>query len=173
MNLKVPVAVSDHSQGPEDAPIILIEYGDYECPYCGRAFPEIKKVEKHFGSNLRFIFRNFPLREIHPYAEAAAEAAEFAATKGVFWEMHDNIYLNQRLLSIPTLIKLAEELNLSIADLERTIEKRAYESKIQKDFLGGIKSGVNGTPTFFINDQRYDGPPTFNSIVASIEANVK
>src|SRR5271163_1967267 len=99
--LKVPVTADDHIQGDPDAPIILVEYGDYQCPHCGHAYPIVKRVQKHFGKRLGFVFRNFPLSEIHPYAESAAEAAEFAAVQGRFWEMHDGIFENQDTLGLP------------------------------------------------------------------------
>src|SRR5579871_499235 len=96
--LKVPVTDNDHIQGNEHAPITLVEYGDYECPYCGQAYPIVKKIQKYFGENLRFVFRNFPIVDSHPHAGIAAMAAEFAATQGKFWEMHDVLYENQEYL---------------------------------------------------------------------------
>src|SRR5437588_11789207 len=122
MSLKVPVTPGDHIQGDEDAPILLVEYGDYECPHCGHAYPIVKRIQKHFGKRLGFVFRNFPLNEIHPNAEAAAETAEFAATGGKFWEMHDSIFENQPTLSLKTLLQLAEQLNIEPADLQMALE---------------------------------------------------
>ncbi|HEX6467050.1 MAG TPA: thioredoxin domain-containing protein, partial [Terriglobales bacterium] len=115
--LKVPVTSADHIQGEEDAPVTLVEYGDYECPHCGRAYGIIKRVQKHFGRRLRFVFRNFPLNESHPNAENAAESSEFAAAHGRFWEMHDLLYENQEQLSLPALLELAESLGLSGKEL--------------------------------------------------------
>lgn len=168
--LKVPVTSDDHSQGDENASVTLVEYGDYECPYCGMAYLMIKRLQKHFGKQLRFVFRNFPLAEMHPQAEIAAEAAEFAAQHGRFWEMHDLIYENQSQLSMPMLLELGEKVNLSSSDLENAIMSKAFASKIRKDFLSGVKSGVNGTPTFFINDQRYDGPLKLNDLISAIDS---
>src|SRR6266436_6495496 len=111
--LKVPVGTADHIQGDENAALTLVEYGDYECPHCGHAYPIIKRVQKHFGKRLGFVFRNFPLSEIHPNAEGAAEAAEFAGTHGRFWEMHDGIFENQSTLGLPLLLELAEAFELS------------------------------------------------------------
>src|SRR3954465_3154513 len=105
--LKVPVGAGDHLQGPAEAPVLLVEYGDYQCPHCGHAYPIVKRVQDHFGKKLGFVFRNFPLNEIHPNAEAAAEAAEFAATKGKFWEMHDAMFEHQKNLSDQSLLALA------------------------------------------------------------------
>lgn len=170
MVLKVPVTEQDHIQGSKNAPITLVEYGDYECPYCGKAYPMVKAVQKHFGNKLRFVFRNFPLKEAHPHAEMAAEAAEFAATKGIFWEMHDRIYENQDHLSIENLLELGQSLGLSVEELKKALQKSSFEDKIQKDFIEGIKSGVNGTPTFFINGQRYDGNYDYDSLVNAIDS---
>ena len=115
--LKVPVTSADHIQGEADAPLTMVEYGDYECPHCGQAYPIVQEVQKHFGKRLRFVFRNFPLNDSHPSAEAAAETAEFAAAKGRFWEMHDAIFENQDNLGLGMLLELAEALGLSAANL--------------------------------------------------------
>lgn len=154
--LKVPVGPADHAQGPAEAPVTLVEYGDYECPHCGHAYPIVKALQKRFGSQLRFVFRNFPLREIHPNAEAAAETAEFAATQDKFWEMHDLIYENQQDLSDELLADLAKRLRIDARELARALETGEFAERVKKDFSGGVRSGVNGTPTFFINGQRHD-----------------
>lgn len=167
--LKVPVTAEDHIQGSERASITLVEYGDYQCPYCGLAYPEVKKIQKHFGDQLRFVFRNFPLTQSHPLAEVSAETAEFGADYDRFWEMHDLIYENQQNLSVPFLLELAERLDLSVKDLKKALEKKVYAPKLKKDFMGGVRSGVNGTPTFFINDQRYNGTPSFENMVEAID----
>src|SRR5271156_196105 len=149
--LKIPVTAEDHIQGDPDSPIILVEYGDYQCPHCGRAYPIVKQVKKHFGKKLGFVFRNFPLNEIHPNAEGAAESAEFAGANGKFWEMHDGIFENQFALGIPMLLELAKELGLSEENLREALTSRTYAARVKSDFIGGARSGVNGTPTFFIN----------------------
>ena len=154
--LKVPVGPADHAQGPADALVTLVEYGDYECPHCGHAYPIVKALQRRFGSQLRFVFRNFPLREIHPNAEAAAETTEFAATQDKFWEMHDLIYENQQDLSDELLSDLAKRLKLDAQGLAKALETGEFADRVQKDFSGGIRSGVNGTPTFFINGERHD-----------------
>lgn len=166
--LKVPVTAADHIQGEENAPITLVEYGDYECSYCGLAYPIVKRIQKHFGKRLRFVFRNFPLIEIHPYAGIAAATAEFAATKNKFWEMHDLLYENQKYLDIPDLISYAKLLDLSEVDLEKSIEKEEFAEKIKQDFMGGVRSGVNGTPTFFINGVRHNGSYEYEELLAAI-----
>lgn len=168
--LKVPVTAEDHIQGDDRASVILLEYGDYECPHCGHAYPIVKRVQKHFGKRLRFVFRNFPLSQMHPNAESAAEAAEFAATRGRFWEMHDGIYENQDSLGRPLLIELAKNLELSAEDLEAALTRGEFASRVKSDFVGGVRSGVNGTPTFFINGHRHDAPFEFEDLVAAIEA---
>jgi protein-disulfide isomerase len=170
--MKNPVSGEDHIQGDAKAPVLLVEYGDYECPHCGHAYPIIKQVQKHFGKRLGFIFRNFPLNEMHPNAEGAAEAAEFAATKGKFWEMHDGIFENQRILGVPMLLELAEKLGMAANDLEAALEGEEFVERVKEDFLGGVRSGVNGTPTFFINGHRHDGSFEFEELVGAIEARI-
>ena len=167
--LKVPVSANDHIQGDEEAPIILVEYGDYQCPHCGAAYPIVKRVQKHFGKRLRFVFRNFPLTEAHPMAQSAAETAEFAAAHGKFWEMHDAIYENQASLSVEFLRELAEGMGLSGQALIKSLKSQEYAEKVRADFMGGVRSGVNGTPTFFINGHRHDAPFDYEDLVAGIE----
>ena len=171
MSLKVPVSSDDHIQGDAKAEIVLVEYGDYECPHCGHAHPIVKRVQKHFGKRVAFVFRNFPLNEIHPDAEDAAESAEFAAAKGQFWEMHDAIFENQKSLGVPLLLNLTETLGLSPQDLERLGGRQGvYTPRVKNDFLSGVRSGVNGTPTFFINGQRHNGSFEFDDLVEAIES---
>lgn len=167
--LKIPVTKEDHSQGDENARITLVEYGDYECPYCGSAYPIVKQIQKHFGKRLRFVFRNFPLVESHPHAEIAATAAEFAGTHNKFWEMHDILYENQEFLDIPDLLNYAQLLNLSAKDLHTTIINKTFASKIKNDFMGGVRSGVNGTPSFFINGNRHDGSFEYEDLLIALE----
>jgi protein-disulfide isomerase len=166
--LKVPITVEDHAQGPESADVTLVEYGDYECPYCGQAYPIVPQVQKQFGKRLRFVFRNFPLSEMHSHAEAAAEVAEFAGTQGKFWEMHDKLYENQDRLGEVLYLDLAAKLKLSTAALGQALEQRTFEARVRADFKGGVRSGVNGTPTFFINGHRHDGSFDFATLVSAI-----
>lgn len=170
--LKFPVTNNDHIQGDDSAPITLLEYGDYQCPYCGAAYPIVKQIQKHFDGKLRLVFRNFPLVESHPYALVASIAAEFAATKNKFWEMHDMLYENQLRLDVPDLITYAKKLHLPGDELSAAIEQDLFKDKIEQDFSGGIRSGVNGTPTFFINGKRHDGPFDFESLRSALE-NIK
>jgi protein-disulfide isomerase len=157
-------------QGDPHAPVALIEYGDYECPACGLAYPIVKAVQKHFGKRLGFVFRNFPLTQIHPQAESAAETAEFAGAHGRFWEMHDALYENQDALGPPLYLELAESLRLSGKALSEALANSTFRPKVRSDFMGGLKSGVNGTPTFYINGRRHDGPFDLRDLVAAIEA---
>jgi len=168
-NLKNPVTPTDHSQGPEDAPATLVEYGDYQCPHCVHAHSIVKRVQKHFGKQVRFVFRNFPLSQIHPEAEGAAETAEFAAAHGKFWEMHDLLFENQEQLSDSLFLQLAKKLKLPIDAMESALESGEFATRVGSDFSGGVRSGVNGTPTFFINGRRHDGPFEYPDLVAAIE----
>ena len=167
--LKTAVTPEEHVQGPENAAATLVEYGDYECPHCGHAYGIVKRVQKHFGKELRFVFRNFPLQQIHPHAESAAETAEFAGAQGKFWEMHDALFENQQRLGAPLYSELAPEMKLSPEELEQALEEGKYKSRVRDDFSGGVRSGVNGTPTFFINGKRHDGPFDYESLVQAIE----
>ncbi|HWE04483.1 MAG TPA: thioredoxin domain-containing protein [Tepidisphaeraceae bacterium] len=170
--LKVPVTSHDHIQGDLNAPIVLVEYGDYECPHCASAYPIAKRVKERFGERLAFVFRNFPLNQAHPSAEIAAEAAEFAARHGRFWEMHDAIYENQEALGKPLLLELAQSLGLSSSTLDVALTNHEYAARVKEDFVGGVRSGVNGTPTFFINGHRHDDSFEFDVLAAAIEAQV-
>lgn len=167
--LKVPVRVEDHVEGEENAPCTLVEYGDYQCPHCGRAYPIIKKVQKHFGKRLRFVFRNFPLNEIHPQAESAAETAEFAGTQGKYWEMHDLLFENQSRFGPAFFQEAAQKLGLDPAALREALANGTYRTHVRSDFMSGARSGVNGTPTFFINGQRLDGSWDYEDLVAALE----
>jgi protein-disulfide isomerase len=170
--LKIPVRPEDHIEGDTNAPCTLVEYGDYQCPHCGRAYPIVKRVQKHFGKRLRFVFRNFPLNEIHPQAESAAETAEFAAAQGKFWEMHDALFENQSRFSPAFFPELAQKLGLDAAELRDALATEKYRARVRSDFMSGARSGVNGTPTFFINGQRLDGPWDYEDLVEAIDAAV-
>jgi protein-disulfide isomerase len=166
--LKVPIKREDHIQGPDSAHVTLVEYGDYECPHCGHAYPIVKRIQTHFGDELRFVFRNFPISEAHPNAEKAAEAAEFASAQGRFWEMHDLLFENQNRLGDALYTGIAAELRLSSVALLQALENNVYKGRVRADFNGGVRSGVNGTPTFFINGRRHDGPFEFEDLARAI-----
>jgi protein-disulfide isomerase len=167
--LKVAVGPQDHAQGDAHAGCTLVEYGDYECPHCGRAYPIVKRLQRHFGKRLRFVFRNFPLSQMHPHAESAAETAEFAGAGGKFWEMHDLLFENQDRLGGALFEELVEELKLPVTKWREALEKKDYLARVRADFAGGVRSGVNGTPTFFINGQRNDGPFDYEYLLEAIE----
>ena len=156
--LKIPVGPEDHAQGDADAPVTLVEYGDYQCPYCGAAHPIVKQFQEQFGEDLRFVFRNFPIAEMHPNAMSAASTAEYAAANGRFWEAHDALFENQQRLGLPFYEELVIALGLLPEELYVALESGTFEEKIRSDFNGGVRSGVNGTPSFFINGTRFDGP---------------
>lgn len=171
--LKIPIGADDHTEGKADAPVALVEYGDYQCPYCGRAYPIVKAVQKHFGSRLRFVFRNFPLQESHPWAEAAAETAEFASVEGTFWPMHDLLFENQSRFNRTFFASLGSQLGLDSGALERALEEHRFMERVHHDFSGGVRSGVNGTPTFFINGQRHDADYEFDTLVEAIDSQIE
>lgn len=162
--LSKPVSASDHSAGPEDAPVVLVEYGDYECPNCGEAYPILRELRQQAGDILRFVFRNFPLVEIHPHAEQAAEAAESAAAQGKFWEMHNVLFENQEALAPRYLRLYARQIGLDLDRFDNDMETHAYGERIHTDFVSGMRSGVNGTPTFFINGTRFDQSWDYDSL---------
>jgi protein-disulfide isomerase len=168
--LTLPVGPRDHSEGPSNASLVLVEYGDYQCPYCGAAYPIVKKVQKRMGSRLRFIFRNFPLTNLHPYAQRSAETAEASGAQGKFWGMHDILFENQPSLGDPGfLVRSARQLKLDADLLEREVAGHVYVPRVDEDYRSGIRSGVNGTPTFFVNGLRYDGYPEFEPLLAALE----
>ncbi|MEO6330473.1 MAG: thioredoxin domain-containing protein [Ginsengibacter sp.] len=155
--LKPAVNSNDHILGSMNAPIELVEYGDYQCPHCGRAYPIIKNIQKKLGDNLKFVFRNFPLSEIHPNAVNAAVAAEAASQQNKFWEMHGIIYENQQHLSDVDLVRYAAKIALNLEQFKLDFETPQFLEKTELDFESGVRSGVNGTPSFFINGEKYDG----------------
>ena len=169
-NLRTPVDETDHQTGKSGATVTLVEYGDYQCSHCGTAYPIIKKLLKDYGSELLFVFRNFPLQQSHPAAMIAAQAAEAAALQDKFWEMHDLIYEHQDELDGDNLVYFAETLDLNIPKFTNDLNSQDVISKIENDFEGGVRSGVNGTPTFFINELRVDSyDESYESLAAAIE----
>ena len=167
--LALPVMERDHSQGPATAPVTLVEYGDYECPACGQAYGIVREVQRRLGDQLRFVFRNFPLTHVHPHAQDAAEAAEAAAAQGRFWEMHDTLFEHQRALEVRHLLDYAAALGLDVGQFERALSDQTYAGRVREDFLSGVRSDVNGTPTFFINSLRHDGSYDLETLLAALE----
>jgi protein-disulfide isomerase len=156
-HLTPPVGPGDHTQGPADVPITLVEYGDYECSHCGRAHPIVKAVQRRLGDQLRFVYRHFPISNAHPHAEVAAEMAEALGERGKFWPMHDLLFENQNALEPEDLIAYAVPLGLTAEQAAAVLLNHPFAERVREDFLSGARSGVNGTPTFFINGVRYDG----------------
>ncbi len=159
-HLKPPVNEKDHSEGNAEASIELVEYGDYQCPHCGAAYPVIKKIQETYGSQIRFVFRHFPLSEIHPYAVPAAIATEAAGMQHKFWEMHDIIFKHQASLDDPGIQKMAASIGLDMEVFKSDLELEILQAKVEADFESGIRSGVNGTPSFFLNGNKFDGGAT-------------
>jgi protein-disulfide isomerase len=168
-SLTIPVTQHDHVRGPAQAPITVVEYGDYECPHCAAAAPIVNQLQSSFEGQMRSIFRHFPLTEVHPHAEYAAEGAEFAGAAGVFWEMHEALFQQQSRLSLATILLIGEELGLSSQAMRNALETGQYRDKVRSDISGGIRSGVNGTPTFFINGVRHDGSYDYASMATEIQ----
>jgi protein-disulfide isomerase len=169
--LTVPLSDRDHVRGPATATVTLVEYGDYECPFCGAAAPAVKQVEQLVG-DLLFAYRHFPLTQIHPHAFQAAEAAEAAGAQGSFWEMHDLLFTHQDALELQDLFVYARALGLDLERFASDLANNAHAARVREDFMSGIRSGVNGTPTFFINDVRHNGGYDVQSLLAGISAAV-
>ena len=168
--LRFPIRDDDHVIGLADAPVTLVEYGDYQCPHCQAAWPQVEQVLRHFGRDIRYAYRHFPISTVHPLAKPAAECAEFAGAHGLFWEMNSAIYANGHQLSGTVLFALASQLRLDVAGLRNALEQGTYAGKVEADFLSGVRSGVNGTPCFFINGQRHEGSYAAPALIAAISA---
>jgi len=168
VTLTPPVSANDHILGQDDASVTLVEYADYQCPYCGEAHPVIKRLQKSLGKKLRFVFRNFPLTRIHPYALYAAQAAEAAALQGKFWRMHDMIFENQEELEPEILPVWAQRIGLEVTHFAKTLRDQRVTTRIEQDYAGGVESGVDGTPSFFINGEQYQGETDYDSLRAAL-----
>jgi protein-disulfide isomerase len=168
--LTIPVDEGrDHIQGPADAAVTLVQYGDYECPYCGEAYPIVKEVQGRMKERLRFVFRNFPISTSHPHAEQAAEAAEAADAQGRFWDMHDLLYENQRRLRDEDLRVYAAQLELDLERFDKELAEHVHAARIHEDFMSGVRSGVNGTPTFYVNGVRHDDSYDADTLLEALE----
>jgi protein-disulfide isomerase len=157
MSLKPEIGPQDQTQGNDQAKIKIVEYGDFQCPHCSKAHNVIKEIQSSFGDQILFVFRNFPLQESHRYANIAAQAAEAAGMQDKFWEMHDAILENQEQLNEDFLDNLAEKLGLDMEQFERDLNSEEITNKVEDDFESGVRSGVNGTPSFFVNGTKFDG----------------
>jgi protein-disulfide isomerase len=168
--LAVPVSKSrDHIRGDPDAPVVMVEYGDFECAYCGAAYPVVKALEERLADLLAVVFRHFPLTTVHPFAQLAAEASEAAGAQGKFWRMHDILFENQDALSPDDILIYAEEVPLHMEAFSRDLAEHRHVAKIRADFTGGVRSGVSGTPSFFVNGIKHEGPFDAASLLMSIE----
>lgn len=168
--LSTPITDDDHRLGDPDAAVTLVEYGDYECPFCAAAHPITQGLLRTFDPDLLYVYRHFPLGEAHPHAPAAAQAAEFASDHELFWEMHHALFVNQPRLSGPVICAIGSALGLSEAELRNALEEGLYADKVRQDFMGGVRSGVNGTPCFFINGERHEGGWSFDELSFVIQA---
>jgi protein-disulfide isomerase len=166
--LTAPVSERDHVEGRDDARVTLVEYGDFECPSCGQAYATIKEAQRAFGPNLRFVFRHFPLRSSHPHALEAAKAAEAAAGQGRFWPMHDRLFQHQTRLDSESLVEHARALGLDVERFRGDLQGRDAELRIGDDLSSGSSSEVRGTPSLFINGERYDGPRDRRSLIDAL-----
>jgi protein-disulfide isomerase len=158
----------DHAQGTTDARVTLVEYGDFECPSCGAAYPVLREVRRAFGPNLRFIFRHYPLRDTHPHAGVAAEAAEAAGAQGKFWEMHDRLFEHQAALDDRSLMRHARKIGVDELRLERELAAKTHTTRVERDIESGRAGGVRGTPSLFINGAFYRGPRDRASLIAAL-----
>ncbi len=169
-HLVLPVSERDHSQGPATAAVTLVQYGDYECPYTRQSTTIVRAIQQQLGDQLRFVFRNFPLTEIHPHALHAALAAEAAAAQGKFWQMHDAIFHHQHTLEDADLEQFAEAVGLDLQQYARALADQRALARIEEDVEGGERSGVQGTPTFFINGILYRGSWEHDALLAVLQA---
>ena len=168
--LVLPVSPErDHIRGPVDAPVVLLEYGDYECPYCGAAHPVVQELRRLMGNQMSVVYRHFPLTNVHPHAEPAAEAAEAAGAQGHFWAMHDMLFEHQDALDAEDLLAYAEAIGLDVPRFVRELADGTHRPRVREDFLSGVRSGVNGTPTFYVNGVRHEGPADLQSLLWSIQ----
>ena len=166
-----PVETRDHSRGPTDAPLTLVEYGDFECPYCSAAHAVVRDIERRFAGRLRFVFRQFPLRRIHPHAEAAAEAAEAAAAQDRFWPMYDQLFEHSRVLRDAALHEYAQAARVpDLERLDRELAEGRYRQELDEAIERAESSGVEGTPAFFINGQPFEDEPTYEALRAALDA---
>jgi protein-disulfide isomerase len=164
--LKIPISTLDHQIGLVNAPVIIVEYFDFQCPYCALAAPVLDGIVEKFDSDVCFVARHFPLKTVHPFANPAALASEAAALQGKFWEMHHALFANQEFLNEDNIRVIAQELGLNMNKFTSDLARPELAAKVQSDFKGGIRSGVNGTPTIFINGYRYDGVPSYEELSA-------
>jgi protein-disulfide isomerase len=170
VRLKNSVTELDHASGPETAPVTLLEYGNFECIHCGRAYPVIKQVRKLLGDNLRFVFRHFPTVQTHPHSLRAAEAAEAAASQQKFWQMHDELFTNQTALEDRDFSRYAQRIGLNVEKFTRDMTENSFLKQIEADYQRSLfDEHVTGTPTIYLNDIRYTGATDFEGLLNAIK----
>lgn len=170
-SLVLPVNEKDHIRGPQTASVTLVEYGDYQCPVCRLANPVLQRLLESLNGEMRFVFRHFPLQQAHPYALMAAKTAEAAGKQNKFWEMHELLFANQLQLSLEKWVSFAEQLQLNIDKFKADLQSEEIANIIKEDFHTGVRSGVNGTPCFYINGKRYDGDASYEKLKQALQAN--
>ena len=162
--LDPPVNDRDHVEGAPDAALTLVEFADYECPFCGRVYGVIKALQQVLGPRLRVVFRNFPLPSSHAHAVLAAEAAEAAGAQGRFWPMHDQLFEHQDALDFSDVVHYAADLGLDLRQFEEDVRTHRFLARVRADLRSGAHSGVDGTPTLFLNGRRHQGGSDFDSL---------
>ncbi len=167
-DLVVPVSAHDHIRGPVNAPLTLVQYGDFQCPHCAAAYPEVAAIANELSDSLRLVLRHFPLAQVHPQAQRAAEAAEAAASQGRFWDMASLLYENQEELDDHSLGRYARKAGLDLKRFKKELNSGVHAARVRADYLGGVRSGVNGTPAFFINGKRHEGTFKSEALVAAL-----
>lgn len=168
--LSPPSGPGDHVDGAADAPLELVVYGDFQCPYCAAAQSILRRVRKRLGDRLRVVFRHMPMPELHPLAPKASEAAEAAAARGAFWPMHDRMYAARGRLAVEDLVRYASELGLDAERVRGELAEGVHEPRVARDFDSGLASGVTGTPAFFVNGEHHEGAFDASSLVAALES---
>jgi protein-disulfide isomerase len=168
--LRDPVNDDDHARGPVDAPVTIVEYADFQCRFCGAAYPNLHELLRQRADTVRLVYRYFPIANVHPYAEQAAETAEAAGVRGRFWEMHDWLYEHQDQLDPVHLSLGVEQLGLPPDEIAGEVDRRVHGDRVRRDFVGGIRSGVNGTPTLFVNEVRHEGGYALPDLLATVDA---
>ncbi|PWR07353.1 disulfide bond formation protein DsbA [Micromonospora sicca] len=168
--LRIPVTEVDHARGPAEAPVTLVEYGDFQCRFCGAAHANLTELLRQRADQVRLVYRHFPIANVHPYAESAAEVAEAAGRRGRYWEMHDWLYEHQDQLDPVHLSLGVEQLGLPPDEIDAEVTGHAHADRVRRDFVGGIRSGVTGTPTLFVNEVRHDGGYDLADLLAAVDA---
>lgn len=168
--LRIPVNENDNNQGDSQALVTLVEYGDYQCPFCGKAYPVVKKLQEEFGDDLNFVFRNFALTQIHPEAFLAAVSSEAAAKQNAFWSMHDWLFENQSEINEENILSVAQQLSLNVDEFVKDQQSEEIKNKVESDFMNGMRSGVNATPSFFINGEKFEGLAVHITLRSAIQA---